>query len=174
MKLRPFRNFLPQPGARVFIDDAAVVIGQVSLGDDASVWPCAVVRGDVAPITIGARTNIQDGSVLHVNSPASAPPNGMPLIIGADVTVGHKAILHACTVGDRCLVGMGAIVLDGAVLEEDILIGSGAVVTPGKHLEAGGLYVGSPARRVRSLTDAELGMLKESAKRYVALKNAYL
>ena len=174
MKLRAFRHFRPQLGERVYIDETAVVIGRCTLEDDVSVWPCAVIRGDVAPISIGARTNVQDGSVLHVTSPSTQAPEGIPLLIGADVTVGHGVILHACTIGNRCLIGMGAVVLDGALLEDDVFVGAGAVVTPGKLLEARSLYVGNPARRARSLTEAELESLRRSAQRYVELKAAYL
>lgn len=173
MNVRPFRNSHPKLGARVFVDPAAVVIGRVSLGDDVSVWPCAVIRGDVNDISIGARSNIQDGSVLHVTSPYPEQPNGIPLIIGEDVTVGHGVILHACTIGNFCLIGMGATVLDGAVLGDYVFVGAGAVVTPGKKLERG-LYIGSPARRVRDLTDREIAELHESSTHYVELKDEYL
>lgn len=174
MSIRPFQNHRPELGARVFVDDAAVVIGRVKLGDDVSVWPCAVIRGDVNDITIGARTNVQDGAVLHVTSPYPEQPQGVPLVIGEDVTIGHGVILHACTIGNFCLIGMGATVLDGAVLGEYVFIGAGAVVTPGKKLEPRGLYIGSPARRARDLTEREIEELRESAKHYVELKDAYL
>ena len=131
MSIRPFRNITPTLGKRVFIDDSAVVIGRVTLGDDVSVWPTTVIRGDVNTINIGARTNVQDGSVLHVNSPKPELPNGLPLVIGTDVTVGHRCVLHGCTIGNFCLIGMGAIVLDGAVLEDYVFIGAGAMVSLG-------------------------------------------
>jgi carbonic anhydrase/acetyltransferase-like protein (isoleucine patch superfamily) len=173
MNVRPFRNIYPSLGARVFVDPAAVVIGRVSLGDDVSVWPCAVIRGDVNDISIGARSNIQDGSVLHVTSPYPEQPTGIPLVVGEDVTVGHGVILHACTIGNFCLIGMGATVLDGAVLGDYVFVGAGAVVTPGKKLERG-LYIGSPARRVRDLTEREIEELHESSQHYVELKDQYL
>jgi len=173
MNIRPFRNIQPQLGQRVFVDPSAVVIGRVKLGDDVSVWPTTVIRGDVNDITIGARSNIQDGSVLHVTSPYPEMPNGIPLVIGEDVTVGHGCILHACTIGNFCLIGMGATVLDGAVLEDYVFIGAGAVVTPGKRLTRG-LYLGSPARKARDLTEREIAELRESAEHYVELKNEYL
>ena len=116
MTLRSYQQYRPTLGAGAFVDASAVVIGRVTLGEDASVWPLVVVRGDVNDIRIGARTNIQDGSVLHNTSPDSSPPHGFPLVVGDDVTVGHKAILHGCTIGNRVLVGMGAIVMDGAVV----------------------------------------------------------
>jgi carbonic anhydrase/acetyltransferase-like protein (isoleucine patch superfamily) len=174
MNIRPYRNIKPQLGARVFVDASAVVIGRVTLGDDVSIWPTAVLRGDVNDIHIGARSNIQDGSVLHVCSPYPEMPNGIPLIIGADVTVGHSCILHACTIGNFCLIGMGATVLDGAVLEDFVFVGAGALVAPGKRLESHGLYLGSPARRARDLTEREIQEMRESAPHYVQLKDDYL
>lgn len=174
MSIRSFRNIRPQLGARVFVDTSAVVIGRVTLGDDVSVWPTTVIRGDVNDIRIGARTNVQDGSVLHVTSPYPEMPDGIPLIIGEDVTIGHGCILHACTIGNFCLIGMGASILDGAELEDHVFIGAGAVVTPGKKLTARGLYLGSPARRVRDLSDQEIAELHESAAHYVRLKDEYL
>jgi carbonic anhydrase/acetyltransferase-like protein (isoleucine patch superfamily) len=173
MNIRPYRNIQPQLGARVFVDPSAVVIGRVTLGDDVSVWPTTVIRGDVNHIRIGARSNIQDGSVLHVCSPYPEMPEGIPLLIGEDVTVGHSCVLHACTIGNFCLIGMGATILDGAVLEDYVFIGAGALVAPGKRLTSG-LYLGSPARRVRDLTDREIAELHESSVHYVALKNEYL
>lgn len=174
MSVRPFEDQLPRLGVRVWIDPAAVVIGRVDIGDDASLWPMAVARGDVNAIRIGARSNIQDGSILHVTHDGPYSPGGMPLVIGDDVTVGHRVMLHACTVGDRCLLGMSSTILDGAVLEEDVFLGAGSLVPPGKRLEARSLYRGSPARRVRALTEDELDMLRYSAAHYVRLKDRYL
>lgn len=174
MTIRRFMNHSPVLGDSVFVDDSAVVIGRVWLGADVSVWPLTAIRGDVNDITIGDRTNIQDGSVLHNTAPSSSPPNGFPLVVGSDVTVGHKVILHGCTIGDRVLVGMGSIVMDGAVVENDVIIGGGSVVTPGKVLTSGGLYVGSPAKRVRELRPEELAFLRYSAEHYVKLKNQHL
>ncbi len=172
--LRSFDSHTPELGERVYIDPAAEVLGQVRCGNDVSVWPMAVVRGDVNSIEIGDATNIQDGSVLHVTHDGRYSQGGIPLIVGREVTVGHKVILHACTIGDRCLVGMGAIVMDGAVLGDDIIVGAGSLVSPGKTLAPGHLYRGSPARRVRELTGDELEMLRYSAQHYVRLKNRYL
>src|SRR5687768_11944418 len=174
MNVRSYRNIAPQLGERVYIDPAAVVIGKVKLGDDVSIWPTAVVRGDVHSIEIGARTSVQDGSVLHVTHDGPYRPGGRALIIGDDVTVGHRSVLHACTIGNKCLVGMGALVLDDVVAEELVMIGAGAIVTPGKRLESGGLYVGSPARRVRDLKQSELDFLTYSAAHYVKVKDNYL
>ncbi|MDT8405163.1 MAG: gamma carbonic anhydrase family protein [Sulfuriflexus sp.] len=173
MTIRDFEKHRPQIAASAFIDETAVVIGDVEIGDDVSVWPTSVVRGDVNSIRIGAKTNIQDGSVLHVTHDSEHAPGGYPLHIGEGVTVGHRVILHACTIGDYCLVGMGATVLDGAILEDKVMLGANSLVSPGKVLEGGNLYLGSPARKVRRLRDSELAWLEYSAAHYVVLKNRY-
>jgi len=160
-------------GARVFIDECALVIGDVRLGDDASVWPFAVLRGDVGHIEIGARTNVQDGCVLHVVHAGPYSPGGLGLAVGEDVTVGHKAVLHAANIGDRCLIGMAAVVLDGAVLEDEVIVAAGTIVPPGKHLAARGLYMGNPARRVRELAADAADRLLYSAAHYVKLKDRH-
>jgi len=164
----------PSLGERVWIDPAATVIGRVSIADDVSVWPGAVLRGDVNEISIGPRTNIQDGSIGHVTHDGPYTPGGLPLLLGADITVGHGAILHACRIGDRCLVGMGSLILDGAVLESDLMLAAGSLVSPGKRLESGWLYRGRPAEPVRRLGDEEIAMLEYSAAHYVRLKDRYL
>lgn len=174
MSVRPFEDQQPRLGVRVWVDPAAVVIGRVDIGDDASLWPMAVARGDVNAIRIGARSNIQDGSILHVTHDGPYSPGGMPLVIGDDVTVGHRVMLHACTVGERCLLGMSSTIMDGAVLEQDVFLAAGSLVPPGKRLEARSLYRGSPARRVRALSEDELEMLRYSAAHYVRLKDRYL
>jgi len=174
MNIRPWRDARPVIGQRVWIDPAAVVIGRVTIGDDASIWPGAVLRGDVNTIEIGARTSIQDGSVLHVASARMAGEQGIPLLVGAECTVGHRVILHACTIGRRCLVGMGAIVMDGAVVGDEVIIGAGALVPADRQLPSRTLWMGSPARAVRALTATEIAMLAESAEHYVALKDDYL
>lgn len=174
MAVRTFAGITPTIGARVYVDDSAQVIGSVLVGDDASLWPLVVARGDVHSITIGAGTNIQDGSVLHVTADNHFNPGGHALVIGARVTVGHGAILHACTIGDLVLVGMGATVLDGAVIEDRVMIGAGSLVSPGKVLESGYLYLGSPARQIRRLSERELDYLAFSAQHYIELKNRYL
>jgi carbonic anhydrase/acetyltransferase-like protein (isoleucine patch superfamily) len=174
MTIRSYLEFTPLIGDGAFVDDSAVVIGNVELGKDSSVWPLTAIRGDVHRIRIGSRTNIQDGSVLHITSPSSFPPDGHPLIIGDEVTVGHKAILHGCTIHDRVLIGMGAIIMDGAIVENNVIVGGGSVISPGKTLTSGGLYVGSPARRVRELKPAELDFLTYSASHYVKLKDLHL
>jgi carbonic anhydrase/acetyltransferase-like protein (isoleucine patch superfamily) len=174
MTIRRYLDHTPALADRVFVDDSAVVIGRVTLGEDVSIWPLTVIRGDVHDIRVGARTNIQDGSVLHNTSPDSTPPHGFPLVVGEDVTVGHRVILHGCTIGDRVLIGMGAIVMDGAIVESDSIVGAGSVVSPGKVLGSGGLYVGTPAKRVRDLRPEELDFLRYSAAHYVKLKDRHL
>ena len=174
MSVRPFQKHFPQLGERTFFDESAVVIGDVVLGDDTSVWPLAAIRGDVNFIRIGARTSVQEGSVLHVTHAGDYNPEGHPLVVGDDVTVGHKVTLHGCTIGNRVLVGMGAIVLDGAVIEDEVMIGAGSLVPPGKRLVSGYLYMGSPVRQVRALTEAERGFFAYSAGNYVKLKDQYL
>jgi len=172
--LRDYRGVSPVLGARVYVDECALVIGRVILGDDVSLWPFAVARGDVNTIEIGARTNIQDGSVLHVVGDSPATPGGIALIIGADVTVGHKAMLHAARIGDRCLIGMAAVVLDGAVLEDEVVVAAGSVVPPGKRLTSHGLYMGNPAKLARNLSAAEIDRLSYGAAHYVKVKDDYL
>jgi len=174
LNIRPYLGRLPVVGERVYIDETSAVIGSVTLGDDVSIWPTTSVRGDVNFITIGARTNVQDGSVLHISRGRPSRPEGWPLIVGADVTIGHRVVLHACTIGRFCLIGMGSIVLDGAVIEDYVYVGAGSVVTPNKRLESGYLYVGSPARRVRPLKPDELEILKHTAAEYVQLKNDFI
>ncbi|WP_455818461.1 gamma carbonic anhydrase family protein [Pseudomonas cerasi] len=172
--IRPYKGVRPQSGERVMIDITSVVIGDVVLDDDVGIWPLVVIRGDVNRVTIGKRSNIQDGSVLHLTHKSAANPEGHPLIIGEDVTVGHKVMLHGCTIGDRVLVGMGSILLDGVIVEDDVMIGAGSLVSPGKRLESGYLYLGSPARKIRPLTEEEIGGLLYSANNYVGWKNDYL
>ena len=174
MNLRPYREHTPKLGAHVYIDPAALVIGNVEIGEDASLWPFVVARGDVNWIRVGARSNIQDASVLHVTHDGEYTPGGLPLIIGADVTVGHGAILHACTLEDACLIGMGATVLDGALVKTHAFVGAGAVVSPGKTVGSGELWLGNPARCVRKLSAEEIERLYYSAQHYVRLKNDYL
>jgi carbonic anhydrase/acetyltransferase-like protein (isoleucine patch superfamily) len=174
MNIRPYRGRLPRLGENVYIDSAAVLIGDVELADDASLWPCVVARGDVNHIRIGARTNIQDGAVLHVTHDGPYTPGGAPLSIGDDVTVGHGAILHACTIENACLIGMHATVLDNVHMHRHAMIGAGAVVSPGKVVGEGELWLGNPARLVRKLSDQQIEQLYYSAKHYVRLKNEYL
>lgn len=173
-KLRSFRGKSPIIGERVYIDPCSMVLGDVTLGDDVSIWPQAAARGDMHSINVGARTSVQDGCVLHITHAGPYNEAGWPLNIGCDVTIGHNATLHGCTIGDRVLVGMGAIVMDGAVVEDDVVIAAGALVTPGKRLRSGYLYGGSPAREMRELSEQELSYFRYSAANYVKLKDQYL
>lgn len=174
MSVRPYREWTPVIGRGAWVDPAATVIGRVTVGEDASIWPGAVVRGDVNFISIGARTSIQDGSVLHVASARLAGGDGIPLVIGEECTVGHAVILHACTIGRRCLIGMGAIVMDGAVVGDEVIVGAGALVPAGRQLPPRTLWVGRPARQARALDAREVARLAESAAHYVSLKDGYL
>jgi carbonic anhydrase/acetyltransferase-like protein (isoleucine patch superfamily) len=174
MVLRPFQDKHPTLGTNTYIDELAVVIGDVTIGDDTSIWPFASIRGDIHSIRIANRTSIQDGCVLHVTHDSQYHPGGQPLIIGNDVTVGHKVTLHACTISDLCIIGMGSIILDKAVVEPEVILGAGSLVTPGKILTSGYLWVGAPAVKKRPLTKDELAFLRYSAQSYVKLKNAYL
>jgi carbonic anhydrase/acetyltransferase-like protein (isoleucine patch superfamily) len=173
MTILAYRGTTPVLGKDVYVDPAAVVIGRVELGDDVSIWPLAVLRGDVNFIRIGARSNVQDGSVLHVSRPYPGNDAGWPLLLGEDVVVGHKVALHGCRIGNRVLVGIGAIVLDDVDVADDVIIGAGSLVTPGKRLESGYLYVGNPARRSRELTSAEIVRIPTMAQHYIALKRDY-
>src|SRR4249919_804742 len=175
MRIRPYRDIQPALGERAYVDESARVIGDVVLGDDVSVWPLTVNRGDVNFIRIGDRTNIQDGTVIHVSHDGPhAKLGGFETVIGSDVTIGHKAIVHACRIEDACLIGMGSTVLDGAVVEKHGFVGAGALVTPGKVVGSGELWLGNPAKKVRMLSDAEIEALYYSAGHYVRLKDQYL
>ena len=174
MKLRTFKSAWPHVNDSAYVDPLASVIGDVVIGPDSSVWPMTVIRGDVNHIRIGARSNVQDGSIVHVTHPHAARPQGNAVAIGDDVTIGHRVVIHGCTIGNECLIGIGAIILDGAVLQERVLLGAGSLVTEGKVLESGYLYLGSPARQVRALSDEELKGFKYSAQHYVQLKNDHL
>ena len=174
MGIRSFQNKVPSQGERVFVDPASTVIGEVALGDDSSVWPGAVVRGDMHRIVIGARTSVQDNTVLHITHDSAFNPGGFPLTLGDDVTVGHQAMLHGCTIGDRVMIGMQTMIMDGAVVESDVMLAAGSLVSPGKRLASGWLYRGRPARAVRELTAKEIEFLPYVAGNYVKLKDQYL
>ena len=154
MPIRAFKGIIPQIHETAYIDEDSVVIGKVTIGQDSSFWPCAVARGDVNQITVGERSNVQDGAVLHVTHDGPFSKGGKDLKIGDDVTIGHQAMLHACDVGNRCLIGMSAVILDKAVLQDDVFLAAGAVVPPGKVLESGFLYRGNPAKQARALTES--------------------
>lgn len=174
MALYRFQTHSPKLGERVFVADQSVVLGQIEVGDDASIWPYVAARGDVHHIKIGARSNIQDNAVLHVTHDGPYSPGGSPLHIGADVTIGHGVILHACTIDDACLIGMGAVVLDRARIGKHCMLGAGSVLAPDKVMPPGSLWVGNPARYVRDLSATEIDMLYYSARNYVKLKDAFL
>jgi carbonic anhydrase/acetyltransferase-like protein (isoleucine patch superfamily) len=174
MTIRSYQKIYPSIDKSCYIDESAIVIGKVECGKDVSIWPLVVARGDVNYIQIGHRSNIQDGAVLHVSRISSKNPQGFPLIIGSDVTVGHQCMLHGCVLGNRILVGMGAIVMDGAIVQDDVIIGAGSVVPPNKTLASGYVYVGNPVKQVRPLSQDERDFLSVSANNYVVLKNEYL
>lgn len=163
----PFKGVAPRIAPSAFVEESAQLIGDVTIGEESSVWFGAILRGDVNFIRVGARTSIQDGSVVHVSS------RGLPTIIGNEVTVGHKVLLHACTVGDRVLVGSGAIVLDGATIGEECLVGAGSVLVPGSRFPERRLILGTPARMVRELDPEEVASLAASAAKYVLLAAEY-
>ncbi len=173
MSIRNFEEHTPNIHPTVYVDESAVVIGNVTIGKYSSVWPLTAIRGDIQCITIGEYTNIQDGSVLHVThgSPFTTPSaaEGYPLTVGNNVTVGHKAVLHGCTIKDNCLIGMGAIVLDGAIVETEVMIGAGSLVPPGKILESGYMWLGTPVKKVRKLTNKEREFFHYSTQHYSEL-----
>ena len=173
MTIRDFENKQPNIHPTTFVDESALVLGDVNIGKNCSIWPMTVVRGDVNAIKIGDFTNIQDNSVLHVTHDGPYNPGGYDLKIGNNVTVGHRVILHGCHIGDSCLIGMGATIMDGVVIEPYSLIGAGSLVTPNKHLESGYLWMESPVRKVRKLSDEELTSIDYSALNYVELKNRH-
>jgi carbonic anhydrase/acetyltransferase-like protein (isoleucine patch superfamily) len=174
MNIRSFKGMRPDIGAQCWIDPQSAVIGDVVIGDESSVWPMTVIRGDIHHIRIGQRTSVQDGSVLHVTHDGPFNPGGYPLIIGDEVTIGHQVMLHGCTIGNRILIGMGAMVMDGAVVEDEVIIGAGSLVSPGKTLASGHLYLGRPARPVRALREDEYGFFTYTAKRYADIAAQYL
>lgn len=174
MAIRTYQGKTPVLGEHVFVDPSAVLIGDIEIGADSSVWPLVTIRGDMQRIRIGRRTSIQDGSVLHITHAGPYNPEGFALHIGDEVTVGHKVLLHGCTIGNRVLVGMGCIVMDGAVIADEVILGAGSLVPPGKVLESGFLYVGSPAKKARPLSDKERAFFAYTAGNYVKLKDQHI
>ena len=172
--IRPYLQHHPKIDSTCYIDDLSVIIGDVVLADNVSVWPFAVIRGDVNSIKIGRNSNVQDHCMLHVSHKNDSKPDGSPLVIGEDVTIGHHVTLHGCRIGNRVLVGINSIVLDDVVIEDDVMIGAGSLVPPRKVLESGYLYVGSPVQKIRPLTDKEKEFLPYSARHYVKVANHYL
>ena len=173
MAIRNFKDKQPTIPSSSFVDHTALVLGNVQIGENCSIWPMTVIRGDVNHIQIGDNTNIQDGSVLHVTHDGPYNPGGFSLKIGNNVAVGHRVILHGCHIADSCLIGMGATIMDGAVIESQNIIGAGSLVTPNKHLESGYLWLGSPVRKIRKLTSDEIESIKYSAENYVKLKRQH-
>ena len=174
MTIRRFLDKNPIVAKTAYVDESAVVIGDVTIGEDVSIWPMVVVRGDDQAIIIGDRSNIQDGTVIHIASDNEFSPAGIPCIIGDNVTVGHRVMLHACKIGNKCLIGMSSTILDGAVIEDGVMIGAGSLVPLGKHLESGYLYLGSPVKRIRKLGKRELFFIDYSAKHYIETKNKFI
>ncbi len=174
MPIRSYRGITPRIGERAFIDPTAVVLGDVEIGADTSIWPLVVVRADMHRIRIGERCSIQDGSVLHITHAGPYNPDGFPLEIGSEVTVGHKVMLHGCSIENQVLVGMGSTIMDGARVCSRVVIGAGSLVPPGKELASDHLYVGRPARPVRALTTKELDYFSYTAGNYVRLKDYHL
>jgi len=173
LNIRSFEGHTPVFGLSTYIDPSAVIIGDVEIGDESSVWPLSVVRGDIHRIRIGSKSSVQDGSVLHVTHDGPYNPGGFPLLIGDEVTIGHQVTLHGCTLGNRILVGMSSTVMDGAVVEDEVVVGAGSLVTPGKVLERGHLYVGRPARKMRALSSQEIDYFEYTAEQYVKLAARY-
>ncbi|MCP4875845.1 MAG: gamma carbonic anhydrase family protein [Gammaproteobacteria bacterium] len=171
--IRSFKGTSPSIGDNSYIDESAVVIGNVEIGENCSVWPLTVIRGDINKIRIGNNTNIQDGSVLHVTHQGDYSPDGAELHIGSQVTIGHKALLHGCRIGNQCLIGMGSIVADNAIVEDRVIVGSGSLVPPDKVLKSGYLYFGNPIVQKRMLSERELEYLSYVADHYVLLKQHY-
>ncbi len=167
--IRATRTAHPTIAASAYIDQSAQVIGDVAIGDESSVWMNAVIRGDVNYIRIGRRTNIQDGAIVHVMREPSHPT-----IVGDDVTVGHGVVLHGCTVGDRCLIGMGAILLNGSTVGDDSIVAAGTLLPEGAAVPARSLVMGSPGKVRRPLTDQEVAFVKQSSTNYVSYRLDYL
>jgi carbonic anhydrase/acetyltransferase-like protein (isoleucine patch superfamily) len=174
MPLAKYLDTYPVLGDRVYLYPSCQIIGDVTLGDDSSVWCNTVLRGDVNRIVIGRGSNVQDLSMGHVSHKTAHKPEGSPLIIGDYVTVGHSVILHGCRIGNECLIGMGSIIMDDVVIPDRVMIGAGSLVSPGKVLESGMLYLGRPAQGVRALTELEVAYLRYSAEHYMRLKDDYL
>lgn len=171
--IESYLEYFPVISSTAWIHHSAVVIGDVMVGDNSSIWCGSVVRGDVNSIRIGINSNIQDNSVLHVSHKTAIDPNGSALKIGDNVTIGHNVILHGCTIGDECLIGMGSLIMDKVVIEPNVLVGAGSLVAEGKRLLSGHLYLGRPAKMIRPLTPDELAYFIYSAAHYVNLSRNY-
>jgi carbonic anhydrase/acetyltransferase-like protein (isoleucine patch superfamily) len=174
MTVRNFSDKQPSIGEDTFIDESAQVIGEVRIGRHVSIWPNAVLRGDVHFIEVGAFCNIQDGCVLHVTDDCAYAPNGFPVKVGHHTSIAHRVVLHGCTVGNNCLIGINAVIMDGAVVADHVLVGAGSLVPPNMHLESGFLYVGSPVKKLRPLKPGEIDYISYSVEHYLRLKDKYL
>ncbi|HEX19321.1 MAG TPA: gamma carbonic anhydrase family protein [Acidiferrobacteraceae bacterium] len=174
MTIRNYKDISPTIDGTAYIDDAGLVIGDVVIGADCSVWPFAVLRGDINKIRVGNRSNIQDGTVVHVTHPYSEHPQGFAVHIGDDVTIGHNVTVHGCTIHDRCLIGIGSTILDGAIIHADVFLAAGSLVPEGRELESGYLWMGAPVKIKRELSEKEMKWFDYSAQHYVSLKNDYL
>ena len=174
MTIRKFKNYTPIIHKNAYVDENCTIIGNVSIDDQSSIWPQTVIRGDVQKVTIGKRTNVQDGSILHVTSDNIYTPGCFPLEIGDDVTIGHGVILHACKIENMSLIGIGSIILDGSVVESNVMLAAGSLVSPNKRLKSGFLYKGSPAKPSRELTDKELDYIKFSSKHYINVMTQHI
>jgi carbonic anhydrase/acetyltransferase-like protein (isoleucine patch superfamily) len=174
MPLTSYLGSHPVIAERAYLHESAQIIGDVQIGRDSSIWCNTVLRGDVNRIVVGSFSNIQDFAMGHVSHKNASKPNGSPLLIGNYVTVGHSAILHGCTIGDECLIGMGSLIMDDAVIERNVMVGAGSLVSPGKLLKSGFLYMGRPATQARKLNPDEIAYLRYSAEHYVRVKDNYL
>jgi len=172
--IRPFKKIYPKIGKRVYIDPKSLVIGNVVLNNDVSIWPFVSIRGDLMQINIGESSNIQDGSILHTTHSSIFNEKGYPIIIGKNVTIGHKVMLHGCTVEEETLIGMNSVILDGAIIQKNAIIGAGSLVSQNKIIKGGYLWVGNPVKKIRILTKKEISFFRYSALHYVSLKNQYL
>ncbi|MBU0689026.1 MAG: gamma carbonic anhydrase family protein [Gammaproteobacteria bacterium] len=174
MSVSNYLDTSPVIGDKTYLHPSCQVIGDVTIGENSSIWCNTVLRGDVNHIVIGRCSNVQDLSMGHVSHKTPEKPDGSPLIIGDYVTIGHSVILHGCTIGNECLIGMGSIIMDDVVIPDRVMVGAGSLISPGKTLEGGMLYMGRPAKAVRALTDEEIEYLRYSAEHYMRVKDNHL
>lgn len=174
MSIEKFEDYLPKIGNNVFIHKSAIIIGDVEIDKNSSVWPGAIIRGDLLSIKIGSNTNIQDNCILHTTHASKYNIDGYSLKIGNNVTIGHGAILHGCTVYNNVLIGMGSTILDGAIIPENVIIGANTLIASNKNLESGYLYYGNPVKQIRALTKEEIEFISYSSASYCKLKEKYL
>lgn len=172
--IKTFNNKTPSIASSAYVDETALVLGDVVLGEDVSIWPMTVIRGDIHQITIASRTNIQDGTIIHVTHAGDFNEKGFATHLGSNVIVGHRVVLHGCTIHDYCLIGMGAIIMDGAIIHSNVIVGAGSLVPPNKILTGGFLWMGSPVRKIRAIYQKEFEFIRYSANYYIDLKNKYI